>query len=178
MTTFELEEVRGFAAELNAQMDRCDNGEGMECATLESALRHYAGLCCRFRDRVREWGRAVFYGHAAFDPQVETAWLDEGLQLYMRAFELWKHGQRHAIACYMLEGQIVLQAALWDLHRLIKQWVSPKRAVGLSARLVVDLDPAQAERVRRQIESLPPLPADWRPDDPQQQRVYRMLKNS
>ena len=57
MTTFDLAEVRAFTADLDARMNRCDNGEGMECANLDGTLRHYAELCCQFSERVRQWGR-------------------------------------------------------------------------------------------------------------------------
>jgi hypothetical protein len=82
MTTFDLSEVRDFAANLGARMDRCDNGEGMECANLDGTLRQYAILCCEFCEHVRQWGRAIFTGQAAFDPEVERTWLDEGIRLY------------------------------------------------------------------------------------------------
>lgn len=59
MPTFDLAEVRSFAADLGARMERCENGEGMECAHLDGALRQYAVLCCEFCERVREWGRAT-----------------------------------------------------------------------------------------------------------------------
>src|SRR5436189_5417802 len=88
MTTFDLAEVRGFAADLEARMDRCDNGEGTECANLDGTLRHYAVLCCEFCEQCREWGRAIFAGQSAFDPEVERLWIDEGVRLYGRAQEL------------------------------------------------------------------------------------------
>jgi hypothetical protein len=178
MTTFNLDEVRGFAAGLNDRLARCDNGEGMECATLDARLQHYARLCCEFRECVRQWGRAVFSGRVAFDPEVEFAWMDGGWKLYLRALDMWRHSQRAEVPCYELEGRILLQAALWDLYRLLKPWVTPKRSVGPAARQADALDPRRAEEVRRQLESLPPLPADWKPDDPHQQALYRMLKTS
>ena len=61
MMTFDLAEVRGFAADLDARMCHCDNGEGLECASLDDALRHYATLCCEFRENVREWGHLDVY---------------------------------------------------------------------------------------------------------------------
>ena len=70
MTTFDLADVRRFTADLDARMDQCDNGEGMECANLDGTLRQYAVLCCEFCEQVRLWGRAIFYGLAAFDPEV------------------------------------------------------------------------------------------------------------
>ncbi len=178
MTTFELDEVRGFAAELDTRLDQCDNGEGMECATLDAALKRYAQLCCEFREGVRQWGRAVFSGRVAFDPEVEFAWRDGGWKLYLRALDMWNHGQKSDLPCNNLEAQIVLQAALWDLYRLLNRWVTPKLAVGPSARQAAALDPAKADEVRRQIESLRPLPPGWQPDDPHQRAIFRKLKTS
>ena len=79
MTTFDLAEVRNFTADLDARMNQCDNGEGMQCANLDGTLHYYAVLCCSFCVQVRHWGRAIFYGQAAFDPEVEKLWLHEGI---------------------------------------------------------------------------------------------------
>ena len=176
MTTFDLAEVRNFAAGLGASMNRCDNGEGMECASLDDTLRHYAALCCEFREGVRQWGRAVFAGRVAFDPEVERVWLDEGVRLYSRAVEMSAYGQTAEVPCYMLDGQAVLQSALWDMYRLLENWVTPRLAVGPSARQGLALTPAASEEVRRRIEALPPLPTNWRPSDPRQQRQFDRLR--
>ena len=61
----------------------------MECATLDAALAEYASLCCTYRDVVRQWGRAIFSGQAAYDSDVEFALLREGARLYER---LWRCG--------------------------------------------------------------------------------------
>ena len=42
--------------------------------------------------------------------------------------------QRVEGPCYILEGRQTLQSALWDLDRLLRGWVTPKLAVGPSAR--------------------------------------------
>ncbi len=176
MQTFDLVEVRGFVADLDARMGRCQNGEGMECATIDAALRHHAVLCCEFIAGVRQWGREVFAGRVAFDPEVEKAWRTEGSRLYSRALDMHTHGKEAEVPCYTLEGQNVLLPALWELYRLLKGWVTPKLAVGPSARQGLTLDPQAAEEIRLKVALLPPLPADWQPDDPQQRSMYRMLR--
>jgi len=173
MTTFDLAEVRGFAADLDTRMNRCDNGEGMECSNLDDTLRHYATLCCEFRESVREWGRSVFAGRVAFDPAVERVWLDQGFRLYSRAVEMLSYGQKAEGPCYVLDGQAVLQSALWSLSQLLGGWVTPKLAVGPSARQRLALAPTAAEEVRRRINSLLPLPTDWQPSDPGQLRRFK-----
>jgi hypothetical protein len=178
MTTFDLAEVREFAASLDARMARCQNGEGMECATLEVALQFHANLCCEFSDRVRQWGREVFAGRVEFDPEVEVIWLAEGARLHSRAMDMLALSRGAETPCYILEGQRVLLPALWNLHRLLKGWVTPKLAVGPSARQGLTPDHPQAEEARRRVAALPALPADWKPDDPQQQAMYRMLRTS
>jgi hypothetical protein len=180
MTTFDLAEVRTFAASLDARMERCDNGEGMECATLDATLRHYAALCCEFREGVRQWGRAVFAGRVAFDPEVERVLRSEGWRLCDRAVELLVSGDRAEVPCYVLDGQVILRSALWDLYHLLNGWVTPKLSVGPAARQAATLasDPAAIAEARARIASLPPLPADWQPDDPRQQRRYRRLRTS
>ncbi len=176
MTTFDLAEVRGFAADLDARMTQCDNGEGMGCANLDDTLRHYATLCCQLREGVRQWGRAVFAGRAAFDPEVERVWQTEGWRLYCRAVGQLAYGQQAEVPCYILDGQAVLQSALWDLRQLLGHWVTPGLAVGPSARQKLNLDAAADAEARGRIASLPPLPADWQPTDPTQQMQYRKLR--
>ena len=147
--TFDLVEVRDFVASLDARMDRCLNGEGMECATLEAALRHHAALCREFSERVREWGRQIFAGHVAFDPEVERMWISEGWRLHDRATDMHWRGQASGEPCYILEGQDALLPALWDLYRLLKGWVTPKLSVGPAARQGLPLDSAAAEQACR-----------------------------
>jgi hypothetical protein len=178
MTTFDLAEVRDFAADLDAKMTRCDNGEGMECATLSDALQRYAELCCKFIDVVRQWGRAVFTGRAEFDPEVERILKEEGSRLQSRARDLCGRGQRAEGTCYTLEGARFLQAALWELDRLLNPWVSPALAVGPLARRKRPLDLAEVEEARHRVASLPPLPAEWEPADPQLRAMYRKLRTS
>jgi hypothetical protein len=173
MTTFDLAEVRKFATELNSRMDQCDNGEGMECATLDAVLRYYARTCCQFREEVRRWGREVFAGRVAFDPAVEKLWLEEGIRLISRASAMYDHGEKAEGPCHTLEGQRDLGAALYDFYQLLTGWVTPKRGVGPSARHGLPLDSATAERVSQRIAFLPPLPANWQPNDLKQRAVYR-----
>lgn len=178
LAAFDLAAVRSFAADVKARLDQCDNGEGMECATLDAALLHYASICCRFRDGVRQWARAVFAGNAAFDPEVERVWKEDGFRLCGRAVEMLAYVHRTEVEgpCYVLDGQAVLQSSLWDLYNLLDRWVSPKLAVGPLARQGLALAAGAAE-ARRRIEALPPLPADWQPSDPHQQKQYRKLRN-
>ncbi len=178
MPTFDLAEVREFAADIDARMNRCDNGEGMECANLEATLVYYADLCCKFHERVRQWGREVFAGRVAFDVEVERVWKERGSRLYNRAAGLLAYSQRAEVECYHLHGQDTLRSALWGLYYLLNDWVTPQRAVGPSARRGLPLDAAAAEEARRRIEALPPLPADWQPDDLKQQVMYRKLRQS
>ncbi len=176
MPTFDLAEVRGFAADLDARMNKCDNGEGMECANLDGTLQHYAVLCCEFCDRVRQWCRAIFAGAAAFDPEVERIWLDEGIRLYRRASELWAYGQESEGICFVLEGGATLGSALWRLERLLLGWVTPKQAVAPLSRLGVAQNPADVDEAQKRIDSLAPLPEDWQPGDPLQRLRLKMLR--
>jgi hypothetical protein len=177
MTTFDLADVRRFTADLNARMDKCDNGEGMECANLDGTLRHYAELCCEFCQRVRAWGRAIFYGHAALDPEVEKLWFDEGIQLYRRASELWAYGREREGECFVLEHGAALGAALWQLQRLMSTWVTPKLAIAPGARNGFgSMTQAAKEEVQKRIDALPPLPADWQPSDPRRRALFRKLQ--
>jgi hypothetical protein len=175
MTTFAFPEIRAFAAKLEARMNSCDNGEGMECATIDGSLRQYASLCCDYIDTVRRWGQSVFAGRIAFDPDVEKSLIEEGCRLNARAMAMLAFGQRNEVHCHELSHE-PLQAALWELNNLLKGWVSPKLAVGPSARQGIDLSPSQVEEARRRVQSLPPLPSDWQPTDAWQQMQLKKLK--
>ncbi len=176
MTTFDLADVRRFTADLDARMDQCDNGEGMECTNLDGTLRHYAEICCEFSQRVREWGRAIFYGQAAFDPEVEKLWLDEGIELYRRASDLWAYGQERQGECFVLQNGAALGSALWRLERLLSTWVTPKLAIAPLARHGMGLTQAAKEEVQKRVDALPPFPVDWQPTDPRRQALFKKLQ--
>jgi hypothetical protein len=175
MTTFDLAEVRRFTANLEARLDQCENGEGMECANLDGTLRNYAILCCEFCEGVRQWGRAIFYGQAAFDPAVEQLWLSEGIELYRRASELWAQGQEMQGVCFVLENGAALGSTLWRLERLLMPWVSPKPAIAPLARFGVASTPAAKDEAQKRVDALPQLPADWQPTDPRRRPFFRKL---
>jgi hypothetical protein len=176
MTTFDLAEVRRFTDELEARRERCDHVEGVECANLDGTLASYAKLCCDYCEQVRQWGRAVFYGRAAFDPQVEALWLEAGRDLHRRASELWVYGQEMEGVCFMLEGGAPLGATLWQLERLLTPWVTPRRAVAPLARHGIPADAANMAEAQRRADALPPLPVDWQPSDPGQRKIFQKLR--
>ncbi len=177
MTKFDLDEIRTFTADVDARMTRCDNGEGMECATLDAKLRHYAQLCWDVRSTVRAWWEAVFSGRVACDPDVNKALYDKADQLYERASDLLIFNEAQAVGpCAPCDGHAVLGSALWWLKHLLDHWIIPKKAVGPAARHVPNPDQAALAETKRAIESLPGLPADWQPADPEQQKRYAMLR--
>ena len=176
MKTFDLAEIRKFANRLDASMDRCDNSEGMECANVDDTLLHYARLCRQFHGQVRQWGRAVFAGLAEFDPEVERVLLEQGKRLLQNAMETLAHAKEVEDDCYILDGKCKLEAALLGLHQQLCGWVTPKLAIGPSARQ--RLDASATEEMRKRVESLSPLPADWAPADPRQLMQYKKVRNS
>jgi hypothetical protein len=157
MTTFDSQQVRNLAADLNAQLDRCDNREGIECYKVDVALDEYAQCCCRFAEALRQWGRDVFAGRVAFDPNAEQLWKAELLQLCSRAMTMLSLGRQAESICFELEGQTKLKAALWSLSRLHAGWVTPALAVGPSARTDPFSDDALGNFARERIASLVPL---------------------
>lgn len=177
MLTFNLQEVRKFTADIGTKLDACDNGEGMECATLESSLQNYAEACCEFCENVRKWGQSVFSGQTQFNREVELMWIEEGKQLYRRAFALWSQSKAAELPCFRLEGQPILQASLWQLYRLVFEWVSPKLAVGPSARHPIT-NPVDIDKIKDRIASLPPLPPNWEPSDKRQRLIFRKSRSA
>ena len=75
-----------------------------------------------------------------------------------------------------LDGKTLLQAALWDLSQMLEIWVTPRLAVGPSARQGLTMTPSATEEARRRIESLPALPSDWQPSDAGQRIRFRRLR--
>ena len=153
MTTFDLAEVSSFTADIDARMDR----------TLDDTLGHYAELCHEFRDGLRRWGRAVFSGRLEFNPDVERVWLKDGRRLCSRAKDVYASGLRSAGLREPLEKLAVLETALGDLDRLLTGWVTPRLAVGPSARRRILLDQAATEEELQRVAS---PTASRRPDDP------------
>jgi hypothetical protein len=166
MTTFDLVEVRGFTADIHARMDRRDNGDGPECAALDADLRRYAELCREFCNQVRKWGLAVFSGRVEFDPAVEQVLREDGKELHSRAMTLWKDSQGSETSRDRLDEQVHLKDALRELDRLINRWITPKLAVGPSARRWMIPGSAATEEAIARVASLPLLPADWQSGDP------------
>jgi hypothetical protein len=178
MTTFNLAEVHDFTAGIGTRMERCLHGEGAEWATLDDALKNYARLCREFIDGVRQWKDAIFHGRAEFDPQVEVLLKEEGRRLHSGALDRYTHGRQSEVSSSPSENLDALAAALRDLERLLAFWVTPKIAVGPSATRWKYPHQAATEEEIRQVATLPPLPADWEPIDPDQRERFRKLRKS
>jgi hypothetical protein len=178
LTTFDVAEVQAFVDDMDVRMKRCENGEGIACATLDTTMRTHSQLCCEYTNAVLTWGHNIFRGTIAFDPRVESLWREQGSRLYARGVELNSLGRSQEVPCYVLDSLSQLGFALWRLGHLLKNWVTPGLAVGLSARRQLVTDPKELEEIKRRLESLEGLPADWQPRDPRQQAIVRMLKNS
>jgi hypothetical protein len=203
MTTLSVSGVRSFTSDLIARMDRYDISEGTErptpdtasspynvlattnhilvgtsIATLDAALLNYAETCRQFRIEVRQWKQAVFTGREEYDHAFDSALRNTGSRLCARAQKTLDLCQQLPSTCDPLDGQTKLQDALRDLEKLLKGWVTPKLAVGPAPRRWSMPDSAATDESRQAINSLPPLPADWEPDDPDQRAQYRELKKS
>jgi hypothetical protein len=74
--------------------------------------------------------------------------------------EAWKRGQSAEGPGAILDEHTDFQGAVRDLDRLLRPWVTPRLAVGPSARQGLKLDAGAAEEVRRRIAALPARPAD------------------
>lgn len=166
MTTYGLDEVRNFTSDLEARASRCNHGEGMECATLDDALRLYANLCRQYRQEVRQWAMAVFAGQVAFDTEVERVWLEQGHRLFSRSLEMLSRVEVSAGPCYELEGQTFLESALWNLDRLLTKWVTPQIAVSPSVRQRIELTSDERAEIRRRLDAIPLKPVVCEPTDP------------
>lgn len=178
MTSFDLAEVRSFAADLDDRFERFHQGKGRAPIRHEEMLRHFTVLCREFHEEVRAWGRAVFSGQVSFDEEVERVWREEGLRLHRRAVEVLSSKKKAANAPTLREASEQLQAILLDLHRLLLDWVRPQLAVGPAARANGSLNDEIVSKARKTLEKLPGLPPTWEPADPVQVRRFQKLHKS
>jgi hypothetical protein len=153
MTTFDLAHVNTFVADLDAQMDHCDNSEGIDRAKPDEILGRYAKVCCSYRIHVRQWARAVSADAAVYDPRVEQTLRNKGQRLYSRALKSCQRGQEDEALCYEL---VILESALWDLYRLFKCWVSPQPGVGKATGMSDVMNVAESDWRPDIVSSLPP----------------------
>jgi hypothetical protein len=144
MIPSDLSGVSNFTADIGMRMDR----------TLDDTLRLYADLCREFRDALRQWGRDVFAGRIEFQPEVEQAWLEGGRRIYSRAKDVYDSGLKSARPRDTLENRTALETALNDLDRLMTSWVTPRLAVGPSARRRLMPDQTTTEEELQRIQSL------------------------
>ncbi len=167
MTTFDLAEVRDFAADLDAGLARHATSESMGGPGLDNVLRDYAELCRDCCDQIKRWGDAVYSGRTAFEAESERVLKEGGERLYSRAREIDQAASQSAtIASRPSEAHLALHTALVELDRLLRGWVTPSLAVGPSAKRWRYPEQAATEEEIQRVASLPPLPADWQPADP------------
>ncbi len=165
MTMFDLAEVREFTANLGAEMTRCDNGEGMESATVAAVLHSYADICSAFCEKIRQWGRDVFAGRVAFDQKVEQLWRAEGLRLYSRALEMASYGVKIETPSYVLIAQLFLQSRTFRFASPAQKLGHPQaggRAFRAADEIGPGLPPENAGANRAVTPSAAPLAARFR----------------
>lgn len=171
LATLDLAAVRRFTANLNERLRRCDNGEGMECSTLENSINHYVQLCEELQRGVERWAHAVFSGEVSLDPAVETLLKHETQHLIARAKRVAERGHTFEGPCYYFGELDRLYRRIRELEVLLAHWVTPQQAVGPTPRTKI-LD--ETERlIKERLAKLQPLPSDWRPADPEQVAFFR-----
>jgi hypothetical protein len=166
----DLPAVRRFTDEMNDRVRRGDNGEGVVRSDLDESIRFHVQLCDEFRTFVDEWALAVFSGRIAFDREVEDLLKREASHLLRRAESVAVRGRAKAEVHYEFAELDALHGRIAGLDYLLKNWVSPQLAVGPAPR--VHVPDAAAAQISERLEKLPPLPAGWRPNDPQHQAIF------
>ena len=163
-------------ASLAARMGPALNDAAASQTMLDAALRDHAELCHEFTETVRAWRQAVFSGRIEFDPEVETVVLAEGARLAARIEDFWNRGAKPGPVTLDLTDPFAPQPPIERLNHSLRHWVRPQLAVGPGPRNWMYLTPEMIEEGRRRIAKLPPLPADWMPDDSEQQARSRKLR--
>ncbi len=169
--TLDLHTVLRFAGDLNARLQRCENGEGIECSSLDARINYYVQLCSELREYVNQWARAVFTGRIPFDPEVDKLLNEESKRLLHRAADTAARGRAMNGLCFVLQGLDALHYHLADFHFLLENWVSPRLAVSPAPR--VKLPDAAKQQIRERLDKLPALPSDWRPTDARQLALFK-----
>jgi hypothetical protein len=171
MATLDLAAVSRFTADLNERQRRCDNGEGMECSTLENSINHYVQLCEELQNGVVRWAHAVFSGEVPLDPAVETLLVQETRILIGHAKRVAERGRTFEGPCFVIEGLDRLYRRIQFLEGLLSHWVTPQLAVGPASRTTL---PEETQRqITERLAKLQPLPSDWRPADREQAAFFR-----
>lgn len=171
--TLDLPAVRRFAADLSEQLRRCDDGTERECLTLAGRIDRCGRLCRELREYIRNWSQAVFAGRVEFEQADEDVLKAEVGRLVAVAGAVAAGGQAMCKFCrdYTdLPGLPALTGHLADFDYLLRNWVSPRLAVGPAARVILPEDTAR--RMRERLAGVPPLPTDWRPVDPKRLGLF------
>jgi len=133
--TLDLTAVRHFTDDLNEQVRRCENGEGMVCSDLDQTVSHYGQLCSQLRAFIDQWAQAVFSGQIAFDPEVDSVLYEEARRLLRRAKAVAARGRALDGECFELQGLNRLHYQIFDLDFLVENWVKPQLAVSPAPRM-------------------------------------------
>lgn len=155
MKTCDYEQVKAILSPLKAKFQDCAHGEGNHCETLDKHLERCAEICFEVRSALVNWAQNVFAGKVAYDHEAENLWRTEVAQFYAQARKIWQIGRKAEVPCWELPGQSKLETALWHLHFLLHDWVSPKQSVAPSARVTLPLSADQTAAIRRQLAKLP-----------------------
>jgi len=166
----DLSTVRRFTADLNDKLTRCDNGEGMVCASLDERINYYVETCGELREYVNRWARAIFTGELPFESETEALLKAQVQRVLHRAKEVAALGRAMTGKCFELRGLNALHYFVADFDYLLQNWVSPRRSVSPAPRL--KRPDAVRQQIINRLEQLPPPPSDWRPSDPKQQALF------
>jgi hypothetical protein len=162
LKTFDYEQVNAVLTPLKAKFEQCAHGEGNQCETLDKHLECCAQICLEVHAAVAGWARDVFSGKIAFDPEAENLWRAEVAQIYSQATRVWQIGRKAEVPCWDLPGQSRLEAALWHLSWLLRDWVSPKLSVAPSPRAALQLDADESAAIHKQLAEMPALPTSMK----------------
>lgn len=169
----DLPAVPDFAADFEARLNRCEVGAEEACRSLDGRIDRYVTLSRDLRGYINNWAGQIMAGRIEFDAAHEAALKAEVRRVVQAAKPVALDGWAKCSACAPftdLPGLPALLRHLEDFEGLLRNWVSPRLAVGPAARVVIP--EAAAQQMRERLASLPPLPADWRPADPAQRAQF------
>jgi len=173
--TCDYSEVKEMTDKLAAELDECESGEALYCYNLDRSLTCSADKYLRFSQDVRKWAEGVFNGSVVFDQAAEALWQATLADFLQRATRMLSNAYAASgeHGCDTMDGTNKLKLALFQMHQLLHPWITPKLAVGPSARQPYTTDPAKLEEGRKKLASLSPLPPDWKPYNSQQAAMIK-----
>ena len=174
-TTLDLPDVWRFANDLNDRLSQCNDREQRILRDLDETIARYSQMCRELREFVNEWARGIMKGQIPCESAVENLLKTELRTLRERAKKIASMGRSLSRPGEHSKSLNELQSHILDFEHLLEHWITPQLSINPGPRATFTEE--EIARINEQIKLLPPLPADWLPDDPEQRERFLKLRS-